>query len=264
MEARSFSKDGEDRPGGTGAASFPIKPKKVRIGDLLIAKGVITDEQLGAALAEQKNSGHKLGRVLVESGVVAEEHLLGILAEQLGIPYIDLGRYNYVPEVVRLIPEAHARRFRAIALKDNADGLLVGMADPTDLFAYDELSRVLRRPLRLGVVKEGDLLKTIDQVYRRTEEITGHAAELEQELAAFDVDIGELAVADDLTDAPVVKLLQSMFEDAVQVNASDIHIEPGERELRIRFRIDGVLPTMNSRGCCVGRCAWGWSRRVIY
>ena len=100
---------------------------------------------------------------------------------------------------------------------------------------------MLRRPLRLGVVKEGDLLKTIDQVYRRTEEITGHAAELEQELAAFDVDIGELAVADDLTDAPVVKLLQSMFEDAVQVNASDIHIEPGERELRIRFRIDGVL-----------------------
>jgi MSHA biogenesis protein MshE len=241
VEARSFSRDYENPPEATGATPVPIKPKKVRIGELLIANGLITDEQLGAALAEQKKSGDKLGRVLVESGVVAEERFLAVLAEQLGISYIELGRYDYLPDVVRLIPEAHARRFRAIALKDDPDGLLVGMVDPTDLFAYDELSRVLRRSLRLGVVKESDLLKTIDQVYRRTEEITGHAAELEQELAAYDVDIGELASADDLTDAPVVKLLQSMFEDAVQVNASDIHIEPDERDLRIRFRIDGVL-----------------------
>lgn len=223
------------------AAPASAKQKKIRIGDLLIANGVITEQQLTAALAAQKKTGHKLGRVLVESGMITEEQLLGVLAKQLNIPYIDLSRYNYVPEVVRLIPETHARRFRAIALNDGPDGLLVGMADPTDIFAYDELSRVLRRPLRLAVVQEAELLKTIDRVYRRTEEITGLAAELEQELAAYDVDIGALAVAEDLTDAPVVKLLQSMFEDAVQVNASDIHIEPDERELRIRFRLDGVL-----------------------
>ena len=115
------------------------------------------------------------------------------------------------------------------------------MADPTDIFAYDELARVLRRPLRLAVVKEADLLKTVDRVYRRTEEISGHAQDLEQELTAHGVDLGELAATEGLTDAPVVKLLQSVFEDAIQVNASDIHVEPDEKEVRIRFRLDGVL-----------------------
>ena len=143
--------------------------------------------------------------------------------------------------MVRLIPEAHARRFRAIALEDGRDALFVGMADPTDIFAYDELARVLRRPLRLAVVKEADLLKTVDRVYRRTEEISGHAQDLEQELTAHGVDLGELAATEGLTDAPVVKLLQSVFEDAIQVNASDIHVEPDEKEVRIRFRLDGVL-----------------------
>ncbi|MFL6713335.1 MAG: GspE/PulE family protein, partial [Sulfurifustis sp.] len=183
----------------------------------------------------------KLGRVLIENGHLTEDQLLAFLSQQLQVPHIDLRRYNYKPDVVRLLPETHARRFRAIVLDDNAEGLLVGMADPTDIFAYDEISRALRRPLRLAVVKESDLLATIDRVYRRTEEITGFAHELEQELSATTVDIGELAAAEGLADAPVVKLLQTMFEDAVQVQASDIHIEPDERELRIRFRLDGVL-----------------------
>ena len=217
------------------------RPKKMRIGDLLIAHKVISQEQLNAALAEQKKSGRKLGRVLIENGFISEEQLLSFLAQQLKVPYIDLKRYNYKAEVVRLIPETHARRFRAVALEDTPEGLLVGMADPTDIFAYDELSRVLRRTLRLAVVKESELLSTVDRVYRRTEEISGLAQELEQEISAYTVDIGELAATENVADAPVVKLLQSMFEDAVQVNASDIHIEPDERELRIRFRLDGVL-----------------------
>jgi MSHA biogenesis protein MshE len=223
------------------AISTAERPKKIRIGDLLIAHKVISQEQLNAALADQKKSGRKLGRVLIENGYLSENQLLSFLAQQLNVPFIDLKRYHYKPEVVRLIPEAHARRFRAIALDDARDGLLVGMADPTDIFAYDELTRTLRRPIRLAVVQEAELLKTIDRVYRRTQEITGLAQELEQELTAAGVDLTELAATEGLTDAPVVKLLQSMFEDAVQVNASDIHIEPDERELRIRFRIDGVL-----------------------
>jgi MSHA biogenesis protein MshE len=222
-------------------ATVAEKPKKIRLGDLLVANKVISQEQLNAALATQKQSGRKLGRVLIENGYIAEEQLLKFLAQQLNVPYIDLKRFHYKPETVRLIPEAHARRFRAIALEDTDRGLLVGMADPTDIFGYDELSRVLKRPLRLAVVQEAELLKTVDTVYRRTKEISGLAAELEQELAAYDVDIGTLAATEGLTDAPVVKLLQSMFEDAVQVNASDIHIEPDETELRIRFRLDGVL-----------------------
>jgi MSHA biogenesis protein MshE len=217
------------------------RPKKIRIGDLLIAHKVISQEQLNAALADQKKSGRKLGRVLIENGYLSEDQLLTFLSQQLNIAYIDLKRYNYKPEVVRLLPEAHSRRFRAIALEDTRETLLIGMADPTDIFAYDELARVLRRPLRLAVVKESELLKTIDRVYRRTEEISGLALELEQELSAQGVDLGALAENENLTDAPVVKLLQSMFEDAVQVNASDIHIEPGEKELTVRFRIDGVL-----------------------
>ncbi|MEK7717547.1 MAG: ATPase, T2SS/T4P/T4SS family, partial [Pseudomonadota bacterium] len=219
-----------------------MKPKKIRIGDLLIANKVISQEQLNTALADQKKSGRKLGRVLIDNGFISEEQLLTFLSQQLNIPYIDLRRYHYKPETVRLIPETHARRFRAIALEDSRESLLVGMADPTDIFAYDELSRVLRRPLRFAVVKESELLKTIDQVYRRTEEISDLAQELQQELTAQGgVDLAALAEAEGLTDAPVVKLLQSMFEDAIQVNASDIHIEPDEKELRIRFRLDGVL-----------------------
>lgn len=219
-----------------------MKPRKIRIGDLLIANKVISEEQLKSALADQKKSGRKLGRVLIENGFISEDQLLTFLSQQLNIPYIDLRRYHYKPETVRLIPETHARRFRAIALEDSRESLLVGMADPTDIFAYDELSRVLRRPLRFAVVKESELLKTIDRVYRRTEEISDLAQELQQELTAQGgVDLAALAEAEGLTDAPVVKLLQSMFEDAVQVNASDIHIEPDEKELRIRFRLDGVL-----------------------
>ena len=218
-----------------------MKPKKIRIGDLLIANKVISQEQLTAALADQKKSGRKLGRVLIENGYLSEDQLLDFLARQLNISNIDLKRYALKPETVRLIPEVHARRFRVLALEEARDGLLIGMADPTDIFAYDELTRVLRRPLRLAVVREADLLKTIDLMYRRTAEISGLAQELTQELSENDVDLGALAANEALTDAPVVKLLQSIFEDAVQVNASDIHIEPDERELRIRFRQDGVL-----------------------
>lgn len=225
------------------AVTTAERPRKIRIGDLLIANKIISQEQLNTALADQKKSGRKLGRVLIENGFVSEDQMLNFLSQQLNIPYIDLKRFNYKAEIVRLIPEVHARRFRAVALEDKPDGLMVGMADPTDIFAYDELVRVLRRPLRLAVVKEADLLKTVDRVYRRTEEISDLAAELEQELTAAGagVDLAELAAAEGLTDAPVVKLLQSMFEDAIQVNASDIHIEPEEKELRIRFRQDGVL-----------------------
>ena len=208
---------------------------------MLIAQKLISQEQLNTALADQKKSGRKLGRVLIENGFITEEQLLNQLAQQLDIPYIDLKRFHYKAEVVRMVPEAHSRRFRVLALEDGPDGVLIGMGDPTDIFAYDELSRVLRRPLRLAVVKESELLKTIDRVYRRTEEISDLAQELELEISSYGVDLVELAESEGVADAPVVKLLQSVLEDAIQVNASDVHIEPDEKELRIRFRLDGVL-----------------------
>ena len=222
-------------------SAVTARPKKIRIGDLLIEHRIISREQLDTALAEQKKSGRKLGRVLIENGYLTEDQLLDFLGRQLGIPYIDLMRYHLNPEIVRLIPETHARRFRALALEEGRESLLVGMAEPTDIFAYDELARVLRRPLQLAVVRESSLLKAIDLMYRHTEEISGLAQELDQEMSAYDVDLGQLGGSASLTDAPVVRLLQTMFEDAVQVNASDIHIEPDEHDLRIRFRLDGVL-----------------------
>ena len=222
-------------------SAVTARPKKIRIGDLLIEHRIVSREQLDTALAEQKKSGRKLGRVLIENGYLTEDQLLDFLGRQLGIPYIDLMRYHLNPEIVRLIPETHARRFRALALEEGRESLLVGMADPTDIFAYDELARVLRRPLQLAVVRESSLLKAIDLMYRHTEEISGLAQELDQEMSAYDVDLGQLGGSASLTDAPVVRLLQTMFEDAVQVNASDIHIEPDEHDLRIRFRLDGVL-----------------------
>jgi MSHA biogenesis protein MshE len=215
--------------------------KKIRIGDLLVEHKIISENQLMMALAEQKKTGHKLGRALIELGFLTEDQRLEFLSRQLQIPYIDLKHYKYKPETVRLVPEAIARRFRIVALDDSQETILVGMADPTDIFAYDELNRILRKPVRLAVVREGELLRTIDSVYRKTDEISSLAEELNEELSDTDFNFEELLRSSDVSEAPVVKLLQSVFEDAIQIGASDIHIEPDEHVLRIRQRIDGVL-----------------------
>ncbi len=219
-----------------------IPPRKnVRLGDFLVQNKVISENQLNSALALQKKSGRKLGRVLVENNFIEEDKLLDFLSRQLQIPFVDLRHYKFSPDTVRLLSETYARRFRTIVLGEKAGEYLIGMADPTDIFAYDEIARALKRPLQLALVRESDLLRTFDTVYRRTEEIIGFAEKLGEEMAANAFDLAGLAQAADVTDAPVVKLLQSMFEDAVQIGASDIHIEPDEHVLRIRQRIDGVL-----------------------
>lgn len=220
----------------------PAPKKKIRIGDLLVEHQLISHDQLMQALTDQRNSGHKLGRVLVDKGYVKEEQVLELLSRQLQIPYIDLRRFQYDNETVQLIPEMISRRYRVIALKQQPDGsLLVGMADATDIFAYDELTKQLKRPIELAVVRESDVIEAIDQVYRRRSEISSLAEELHDELSETDIDLASLVDNEDVNNAPVVKLLQSIFEDAVQVGASDIHIEPDESVLRIRQRIDGVL-----------------------
>ncbi len=218
------------------------RPEKIRLGELLLRQQVITEAQLNDGLAQQKKSGRKLGRVLVESGFVSEDGLSKALARQLDIPFIQLKFFDLKPEVTRLLPEAQARRFRALVLEQSANKVRVGMADPTDLFAYDELTRILKREIELAAVTEGELLATFDRVYRRTGEITGFAKELTAELGDVPVDFGEmLGLTLGQDEAPVVKLLQTVFEEAVRMRASDIHIEPQDGYLRIRFRIDGVL-----------------------
>ncbi|WP_312437444.1 GspE/PulE family protein [Janthinobacterium sp.] len=217
------------------------RPEKVRLGEILVKQSLLTEEQLGLALGEQKRSGRKLGRVFVEHGYVTEEQISGALARQLDIPYINLKFFNINAELVRLLPETQARRFRALVLEDRREGLLVGMSDPTDLFAYDEIARLVKRHIELAVVNETEVLAAIDRIYRRTEDISTLTRELEQDLGDVSVDFGALAANPGLEEAPIVKLLQSVFDDATQVRASDIHIEPQEGRLQIRFRIDGVL-----------------------
>lgn len=215
--------------------------KKIRIGDLLVQSGLITEDQLMNALQEQKRSGRKLGKTLIDMGYVDEDKLLHLLSTQLGIPFIQLRHYQFDNDLIKRLPETHARRFRAIVLSEENGELMVGMTDPMDIFAYDELVRVLNQSISLAVVRESELLDTLDMVYRRTDEISHFAEELEDELGEDAFDLADLTTTGDDSEAPVVKLLQSIFEDAIQSRASDIHIEPDETVVRIRQRIDGVL-----------------------
>lgn len=215
--------------------------QKFRLGDMLVKDGIISDDQLMAALAEQKRSGRKLGHTLIHLGFLEEEILLEFLSRQFQIPNIDLRHYKLDHQDAQVLPETIARRFRVLVLAKTDHDFLIGMSDPTDLMALDEIGQVLKKHVRAAVVRESDLLSTIDQVYRRTEEITNLAGKLDEELSETEFDLGQLLETDDVSEAPVVKLLQSVFEDAVQVNASDIHIEPEANLLRIRQRIDGVL-----------------------
>jgi MSHA biogenesis protein MshE len=208
---------------------------------VLVAQKLITVEQLRVALEAQTRRGRRLGRLLVELGYINDEQVAQALARQLNLRYVDLAQFNFNREVVNKLPESAARRFRAVPLEERGNTILVGMADPTDLFAYDELTRFLKRDVQAAVVPEGQLLKALDQVYRRTEEISGLAKELQEGLGEPHVDFGALGASLGADDAPVVRLLQTLFEDATQVGASDIHIEPQEDGLRIRLRIDGEL-----------------------
>jgi MSHA biogenesis protein MshE len=217
------------------------RPRKARLGELLVKAGAISAEQLEQALAQQQESGQKLGRALQDLGAISESELNRFLARHLGVDYVDLSLAKLNSDTIFLLKEVQARSYRALVLQSDDKGLLVGMADPTDIHAYDALCRLLKRPVRLALVNEADLLHTINSMYRRKDEIDALAEEVKQELGEGGIDIDSLSADEGSTEAPVIKLIQSMFKDAVQVHASDIHIEPEESMLRIRQRVDGVL-----------------------
>ncbi|WP_036303081.1 GspE/PulE family protein [Methylotenera sp. L2L1] len=217
------------------------RPEKIRLGEVLVQQNLITAEDLNKSLEEQKRTGRKLGRIFVDSGYVTETQISEALAHQLKIPYINIQQFSTKTEIINKLPEAQARRFRSAVLEDRGGTYLVGMVDPTDLFAYDEIVRILRKDIELAVVQENALLQLIDRSYRRTDEISSLAMELGQDLGDTTIDFAALGITGNSEEAPVVKLLQTIFEDAAQVRASDIHIEPQENKLHIRFRIDGVM-----------------------
>jgi len=238
-------------PTSTAPGMASRRPEKLRLGDVMVQQRLISQEQLKQALDLQRQNGKKIGRVLIESGLITEELLANGLARQLRIPFVNLKTFPFRAELVKLLPEAAARRFRALVLEDKGESLLVAVADPLDLFAFDQLTLLLKRNISMAAVPESQLALAFDRLYRRTEEISGLARALEKDLGDT-VDFGELTASVGTEGAPVVRLLQSVFEDAIQMGASDVHIEPQETGLQIRVRVDGVLQTQTQADKRIG------------
>ncbi|KHT38304.1 GspE/PulE family protein [Vibrio sinaloensis] len=217
-----------------------IKLRK-RLGDLLVEEGIISEQQVEQALAAQKSTGRKLGAALIELGFLTEHQMLTFLSQQLDIPLIDLSRANVDVEAVQLLPEVHARRLRALVIGRQQDTLRIAMSDPADLFAQEALlGQLPQYGIEFVIAPEKQLVDGFDRYYRRTKEIASFAEQLQAEhqvTEAFDFSIE----GEDSDEVTVVKLINSLFEDAIQIGASDIHIEPDADVLRLRQRIDGVL-----------------------
>ncbi|MGL5525240.1 MAG: MSHA fimbrial ATPase MshE [Aeromonas veronii] len=216
---------------------------KMRLGDLLVQEQIISDDQLQLALQQQRQTGRKLGTTLIDLGFISEVQLLLFLARQLDVPFFDLNNLTIDAAAVPLLPEVQARRYRALAVNLTDDKVTVAMSDPADLSALDAVAALLSpRIMVLAVAREGQLLEYFDRLYRRTREIESFAEQLQEEYQDSGFELGSSNLgANDEGEATVAKLLRSLFEDAVQVGASDIHIEPDEKVLRIRQRIDGIL-----------------------
>ncbi len=212
-----------------------------RLGDLLVEEGIVSEDQIQQALSAQRSTGQKLGDALIDLGFITEKQMLEFLSQQLGLPLIDLGRAPVDADAVQILPEVHARRLRAMVVARNGDTLRVAMSDPADLFTQESLMNLLGEyNLEFIIASERQLISCFDRYYRRTKEIASFAEQLQaehQDVQSFDYGIDEA----DSEEVTVVKLVNSMFEDAVQVGASDIHIEPDDKVLRLRQRVDGVL-----------------------
>ncbi|MBF0193007.1 MAG: Flp pilus assembly complex ATPase component TadA [Magnetococcales bacterium] len=215
--------------------------KQSRIGELLVAAGLITSSQLVIALEEQKETGAKLGQSLDRLGFLAEGPFLTFLAKQLKLPFVDLTKQTIDPKTVQRLPEDMARRLRAVILKFSPNEIIMGMTDPTDLIAYDQLVKYLRTPIKIALVSQRSILRIFDLAYRQIDEIDLQAARLEEEVVEYNAGNDSDLPDEAAVNAPVVRIIESLFADAVRLNASDIHIEPDSNVIRIRLRVDGVL-----------------------
>ncbi|OAN16512.1 MSHA biogenesis protein MshE [Photobacterium jeanii] len=212
-----------------------------RLGDLLVEEQIISQQQLEHALDQQQVSGRKLGDTLISLGFLTEKQMLEFLSRQLDIPLVDLNRANIDIDAVAMLGEVHARRLRALVIGLRGDTVRVAMSDPADLAAqeavYDQLQDYR---VELVIAPERQLINAFDRYYRRTKDIVSFAEQLQAEHQS-DSDYSFGMEDSDNEEVTVVKLINSLFEDAIQVGASDIHIEPDSNVLRIRQRIDGVL-----------------------
>ena len=228
-----------------------------RLGDLLVAEGLITEAQLRQALGNQRGKADKLGSVLVRQGSLTEEQLIGFLSRQYGIPSITLVNLEVDAETLRLVPPHIAKKYEVLPVKRIGGTLTLAMSDPTNVFALDDIAFMTNLQILPVVAPQAAIRRALDANYEAAQavssmtdmmsEITGDASNVEvveDEQAGTQVDVFELKESAD--EAPVVKLVNMVLVDAIRKGASDLHWEPYEKTFRIRFRIDGVLHEMLS------------------
>ncbi|MBE3592505.1 MAG: type II secretion system ATPase GspE [Thermoanaerobacter sp.] len=213
---------------------------KKKLGELLVEVGLITEEQLKHAIEVQNKTGEKLGKVLIKLGYVTESQILEALEFQLGIPHVDLQKYYIDPDVAKLIPEAVAKRHTIIPIKKDKDGILVAMADPLNIFALDDVRIITKQNVKPLIASEGSILKAIDRIYGR-EQAEKAVQDFKKEFQSESQEELPDEILEEVQNAPAVRFVNSIIEQAIKNRASDIHIEPTEKDLRIRFRIDGQL-----------------------
>jgi type IV pilus assembly protein PilB len=210
-----------------------------QLGTLLLQQGLITQADLDAALVANEANGKPISRILIELGRISEADLVRTLAEQVGLGFVDLDQMNIDTSVTLLVPESLARRYQAIPIQWDAQGrLVVTMADPSNIFAADDIRAMTGAEVVTVVSPPSQVQQLIDKVHRLDGEVDSMAQEAATEFGE-DIDVGRI---DELIeDAPIVKFVNLVITQAVSDRASDIHIEPTEHDLRIRYRIDGVL-----------------------
>lgn len=213
------------------------KLKRKRLGDLLVDSGLITEEQLDQALKE-KGEGQKLGDALLQKGFITEQQLIEVLEFQLGIPHVSLYQYPIDSKLVNLIPKDFAKRNSLMPLKRDGEKLYVAMSDPMDYFAVDDLRLTTGFQIETVIATKDDIVRAINRYYEVEDSINfDDIADSSNTRREEDVD----QLTDE--DAPIVKLVNQLLTIAVQQRASDIHIDPHEDKVVIRYRVDGILKT---------------------
>jgi type IV pilus assembly protein PilB len=225
-----------------------------RLGDLLVKEKVITLEQLDQALKVQKESGTRLGSILVKLGYLSDEDVTNFLSRQYGVPAINLTYFEIDPTVVKLIPYETAKRYQILPLSRVGASLTIAMVDPTNVFAMDDIKFMTGFNIEPVVASESSILEGIEKAYGASHEedlekvmasmTEGADADVELQAEEEEMGLSELEKAAD--EAPIVKLVNLILTDAVKRGASDIHVEPYEKEYRVRFRVDGILQTIMS------------------
>lgn len=215
--------------------------ERKELGQILIEKGVITQEHLDSALIKQAVEKKFLGEILIENNIVTREQILECLTEQKKADFVDLSNVRGIKEdIVHLIPENIARRYNILAVTIEDERLVIAMSDPTDIVAIDTARRITNRGIRVLKANKTQIEEYIEKYYREVADLSRTTSELEDTGTKEEVvDVQQLRVAAE--DAPIVKFVNSLFIEAVEKRATDIHLEPQEDRISLRFRIDGVL-----------------------